>query len=82
LQVLYYRLRPGANSGESPYSHDSDEECGVVLRGRLEVSVAGETYVLGPGDAITFESRLPHTWRNPDRKEACEVLWVVTPPGY
>ncbi|MEK7787397.1 MAG: cupin domain-containing protein, partial [Chloroflexota bacterium] len=61
LQVLYYRLKPGATSG-APYSHDSDEECGVVLRGSLEVSVNGEVYALNAGDAITFDSHLPHTW--------------------
>ncbi len=81
LQVLYYRLKPGATSGEVPYSHDSDEECGIVLRGRLEVTVAGETYLLQTGDAITFDSHLPHTWRNMSDAE-CEALWVVTPPGY
>ena len=81
LQVLYYRLKPGATSGDTPYSHDSDEECGVVLSGQLKVTVNGETYLLNAGDAITFESHLPHTWRNASRK-ICEVLWVVTPPGY
>lgn len=82
LQVLFYRLKPGATSGVTPYSHDSDEECGIVLRGCLEVTVDGEVYLLGAGDAITFDSHLPHTWRNPDRREECETLWVVTPPGY
>ena len=81
LQVLYYRLKPGASSGEKPYSHESDEECGIVLRGSLEVSVAGETYLLNAGDAVTFESSLPHAWRNVGDEE-CEALWVVTPPGY
>jgi quercetin dioxygenase-like cupin family protein len=69
------------SSGEAPYSHDSDEECGIVLRGRLEVTVAGETYLLQHGDAITFESHLPHSWRN-STDEECEALWVLTPPGY
>lgn len=81
LQVLYYRLKPGATSGESPYSHESDEECGIVLRGELEVTVANEIYTLAAGDAITFDSHLPHAWRNASDEE-CEALWVVTPPGY
>ncbi len=81
LQILYYRLRPGATSGETPYSHDSEEECGIVLRGSLEVTVAGENHTLNAGDTITFESTLPHAWRNKSQEE-CEALWVVTPPGY
>jgi transcriptional regulator with XRE-family HTH domain len=82
LQVLFYRLKPGATSGDTPYSHDSDEECGIVLKGQLEVSVDHEKYLLNAGDTITFESHSPHTWRNPSKKEECEALWVVTPPGY
>lgn len=82
LQVLYYRLKPGATSGETPYSHESDEEFGMVLRGQLEVTVEGEVYLLRAGDSVTFDSHLPHTWRNPSRREECETLWVVTPPGY
>lgn len=81
LQVLYYRLKPGASSGELPYSHDSDEECGIVLKGTLEVQVANEVYLLRDGDSITFPSRLPHTWRNTG-KTICEAIWIVTPPGY
>ncbi|MGQ0601749.1 MAG: cupin domain-containing protein [Anaerolineales bacterium] len=81
LQVLYYRLKPGATSGDTPYSHESDEECGIVLHGSLEVIVNGERYVLNAGDAITFESHLPHSWHNKS-KEECEALWVITPPGY
>jgi transcriptional regulator with XRE-family HTH domain len=81
LQVLYYRLKPGA-SGGAPYSHDSDEECGVVVSGRLEVTVGGVNHLLEEGDSITFSSRVPHTWRNPDKKKSCLVFWVLTPPGY
>jgi len=81
LQVLYYRLKPGATSGDTPYTHDSEEECGIVLRGSLEVTVASEKYILHAGDSITFESTLPHAWRNKS-KEMCEAIWVVTPPGY
>jgi quercetin dioxygenase-like cupin family protein len=58
-----------------------DEEFGVVLRVRLEVSVNREVYILHAGDAIDFDSLLPHTWRNPGDAE-CETLWVITPPGY
>lgn len=81
LQVLYYRLKPGASSGDAAYSHDSDEECGIVQSGRLQVSVDGETYLLEAGDAITFDSHSPHTWLNPGPDD-CEALWVITPPGY
>ena len=40
------------------------EEGGVVVRGRIELTVGGETRVLGPGDAYYFTSAIPHRFRN------------------
>ena len=38
LQILYERYSPGADTGQSMLSHDA-EEGGIVLQGRLEVTV-------------------------------------------
>jgi transcriptional regulator with XRE-family HTH domain len=81
LQVILSVIEPGEGSGDEPYSHDSDEECVIVLRGRLEFGVEDQTYVLEEGDSLTFESRLPHWNRNAGDGKA-EVLWVITPPSY
>jgi transcriptional regulator with XRE-family HTH domain len=81
LQVILSVIEPGEGSGPEPYSHDSDEECVVVLKGSLEVAVAGERYLLVEGDSLTFESRLPHWNRNVAGTKA-EVLWISTPPSY
>jgi transcriptional regulator with XRE-family HTH domain len=81
LQVILSTVEAGEGSGDLPYSHDSDEECVVVLKGRLEFWVADEGYLLEEGDSIVFESRQPHRNRNPGPGKA-EVLWVVTPPSY
>lgn len=81
LQVILSIIEPGEGSGEEPYSHDSDEECVVVLKGSLEFHVADETYLMNEGDSLTFESRQPHWNRNPGDTKA-EVLWVITPPSY
>lgn len=81
LQVIHSQIHPGGGSGDEPYSHDSDEECVVVLSGRLEMNVAGEVFLLEQGDSLTFESRLPHSNTNPGPDET-EVLWIITPPSY
>jgi transcriptional regulator with XRE-family HTH domain len=81
LQVILSVIEPGEGSGEEPYTHDSDEECVVVLKGSLEIGVADEIYTLQEGDTLTFESRLPHWNRNVGDHKA-EVLWVTTPPSY
>ncbi|MGQ0668280.1 MAG: helix-turn-helix domain-containing protein [Actinomycetota bacterium] len=81
LQVILSTVEAGAGSGDEPYSHDSDEECVIVLKGRLQFWVADELYELEEGDSLLFESRLPHRNLNPGPSKA-EVLWVITPPSY
>jgi transcriptional regulator with XRE-family HTH domain len=81
LEVILSLIEPGEGSGDESYSHDSDEECVIVLKGSLEFKVGAERYLLEEGDSLTFESRLPHWNRNPGPSKA-EVLWVITPPTY
>jgi transcriptional regulator with XRE-family HTH domain len=81
LQVILSTIEADAGSGDEPYSHESDEECVVVLKGRLEFWVGEERFDLDEGDSLTFESRQPHRNRNPGPGKA-EVLWVLTPPSY
>ena len=81
LQVILSLIEAGEGSGDEAYTHDSDEECVIVLKGRLEVGVGSDTYVLDEGDSLLFESRLPHWNRNPGPNKA-EVLWITTPPSY
>jgi transcriptional regulator with XRE-family HTH domain len=81
LQIILSTVEPGAGSGEEAYAHDSDEECVIMLQGRLEFWVGGERYLLEEGDSLIFESRVPHRNTNPGPGIA-EVLWVITPPSY
>jgi transcriptional regulator with XRE-family HTH domain len=81
LQVIFTEIEPGGGSGDEPYSHQSDEECVVLLKGKLDFWVGDEHYRMKTGDSLTFESRIPHKNRNPGPGRA-EVLWVMTPPSY
>ena len=60
--------------------HDS-EEGGIVLRGRIEVTVGEERRVLEAGDAYYFQSRIPHRFRNVG-DEPCEIVSACTPPSF
>jgi transcriptional regulator with XRE-family HTH domain len=51
-------------------------EFGVVLTGRLNVTVGFDDYVLGPGDSVFFESTIPHRLHN-DGTEDVTAVWVV-----
>jgi len=55
------------------------EEAGVVIRGRIELTVGGAARVLEAGEAYYFASQLPHRFRNVWR-EACEIISACTPP--
>ena len=80
LQILKECYQPGADTGKVPLVHDG-EEGGVVLSGRLEVTVDDERRILGPGDAYYFESRRPHRFRCVG-PVACEVISACTPPTF
>ncbi len=79
MTVLHECYAPGADTGESMLSHDG-EEGGVVIRGEIELTVAGQQRTLGPGDAYYFESRLPHRFRNPG-DAPCEIISANSPPS-
>lgn len=81
LEVLETIVEPGAGSGPAPYHHPGDEECVLVLGGRLLVWLDGTEHDLREGDAVTFPCRTPHRWENPGDSPA-RVLWVITPAGY
>jgi len=80
LQMLAERYAPGADSGKVLLNHQG-EECGIVLRGLLEVTVGEDKAVLGPGDAYYFDSREPHRFRNIG-EEPCELVSACTPPSF
>jgi transcriptional regulator with XRE-family HTH domain len=78
LSLLHERFAPGAATGDEILEHRG-EQAGVVVRGRIELTVGGSTRVLGPGDAYYFACQLPHRFRNAGR-EVCEIVSAVTPP--
>ena len=79
MEPHLFRIEPGAGSGES-YSHQGEEFLHVI-RGKLEIVMAGTTYRLKPGDSLYFDSSVPHEWRNPGKTET-SVLWINTPPTF
>ena len=50
----------GASSPEDEFQRHGGQEWGYVLSGPLGVTIGFEEHVLGPGDAIAFDSGTPH----------------------
>ncbi len=80
LQILSETYAAGADTGRIALVHKG-EEGGVVITGRLEVTVGDERQVLGPGDAYYFESHRPHRFRSVGVEE-CRVVSACTPPSF
>ncbi len=80
LTVLHERYAPGAETGDEMLTHRG-EEGGVVVRGRIELTLAGVTRVLSAGEAYYFSSHLPHRFKNVGR-EPCEIISASTPATF
>jgi transcriptional regulator with XRE-family HTH domain len=90
--VRWERLTPGADAMTdflevvySPGGHSTDErrplrhdgrEYGLVISGTLQANVGFESYELGPGDSIAFDSSTPHEYLN-KTGEPVRAVWVV-----
>lgn len=80
LEPQLFVLAPGATS-DGTYHHPG-EEFMFVLAGRVGVWLAeAEYYELGPGDALTYPSTLPHRFACLGPDEA-RLIWVNTPPSF
>jgi len=79
MSILWETYEPETDTGEEMLTH-SGEEGGVVVEGELEVTVAGQTWTLGPGDAYYFDSRLPHRFRNTGKTPA-KIVSANAPPS-
>ena len=54
----------GASSPEDAFQRHAGHEWGYVLTGSLQVRIGFEEFVLGPGDAISINSTIPHRLAN------------------
>jgi transcriptional regulator with XRE-family HTH domain len=74
LEVIY---SPGGHSTDErrPLRHDG-HEYGLVISGTLQANVGFESYELGSGDSIAFDSSTPHEYLN-KTGEPVHAIWVV-----
>ena len=78
VDFLFATYEPGgASSSNDKLVRHSGREYGVVLSGALEVTVGFETFELGKGDSICFDSQEPHLLANRGRRPATAVWFVI-----
>ncbi|MGH2449271.1 MAG: cupin domain-containing protein [Chloroflexota bacterium] len=66
---------PGAASAPELLRH-AGRDYGILMEGRLEITVGFTTYHLTPGDSIAFDASMPHRLYNPGPGVA-STIWVV-----
>ncbi len=80
LGMVRTRISPGFDNREQPFMHPGEESV-HLLSGRVEIQISDRLFTMDQGDTITYDSGLPHAWRNPTG-EVAEVIAAMTPPSF
>lgn len=75
LNLFLVHMEPGGSTGDELYTHDG-EEAGLVIEGKMKLTVDAESWTLKQGDSFRFASRRPHRFSNPSNGSKAVVLWV------
>ncbi len=73
MSLAYWNVDPGAELPEHSHPH---EQIANVLEGQFELTVAGESRVLEPGQVAVIPSGVPHRGR---AITACQLLDAFYP---
>ncbi|HEY7590472.1 MAG TPA: cupin domain-containing protein [Candidatus Limnocylindrales bacterium] len=78
IEMIIVHLKPGVDG--TAMAHEG-EECALVLRGRVVITVGDVDYELGEGDSIYYDSGLPHKAQALGA-EMAEIVSAITPPNF
>jgi transcriptional regulator with XRE-family HTH domain len=79
LELILTHFEPAASTGDK-YVHRG-EEGGMVMKGKIEITVGERSFILEEGDSFNFPSSEPHRYRNVSDGETI-VMYAITPPSY
>ncbi len=79
FEMIRSTFAPHSDSG-GPRSARGREDGGLVVSGRLLLTIDGVEFDLGPGDSFQFAGGT-YAWRN-DGDQPAVVHWVIAPPVY
>ncbi|HET6440315.1 MAG TPA: cupin domain-containing protein, partial [Anaeromyxobacter sp.] len=79
MEALYNVFEENGTTGPL-FSHHG-EECGIVLKGRLQVIWDGKEYIIEEGDAIYLDSSRLHRIRNIEDGSSI-AIWINSPPTW
>lgn len=76
LEVLWYDLPPGADTGDFPPHRPGVVEQLTVVRGALDCRVGDRRLSLATGDSLWFRADVRHGFRNPADDPCAYVLLI------
>lgn len=68
-------MEVGADYGKVSSSHASDE-LGIVVKGKMELKIGDDTYILSEGDTVYIKANEAHRYKNVGDTE-CVSYWVL-----
>jgi quercetin dioxygenase-like cupin family protein len=74
MTMVFFNLQPGSGIPEHSHPH---EQMGTVLKGTLELTIAGEKRVVHPGEAYHIPTQIVHSGKC--GHSPAEVLEVFAP---
>ncbi len=78
--ILREVMPAGADTGEDRLRH-AGEEGGVIVQGRVEITIGEQQRVLVSGEGYYFDSPTPHRFRNVGDEPAI-IISASTPPTF
>jgi quercetin dioxygenase-like cupin family protein len=75
--ILNYKAGEGAKEHAHPH-----EQIIIVLKGRSEFTLAGETFEIGPGEAVHIPPNVPHSGRTIEDSEVVSCKSIVGGVGH
>ena len=78
FEVIHSTFQP-RSAMQTPAKRPT-QEVGYMISGRLDLSLGGRQFTVGPGDSFRFRNEL-YSWANP-YDEPAVAIWVIAAPVY
>jgi len=70
-----------ANAGPPPHTHLNEDECFILMEGRLEVTAGDQEYEVGPGGVVFIPQGVSHKYRNLSDTQPVRMIAIFAPAG-
>ena len=77
IGLLRYKAGEGANEHSHPH-----EQITIILKGKSRVTIAGEVFIVGEGDAVHFPPNVPHKVEVLEDSEVISAKSIVDGVGH